>query len=170
VNNFPFVLVGISPLSRHIILVAPLVDPLLLLIVGGTRTLAFTTLSFWLGRTLGESALTWLDQRSKGASRIVRMMERFFRRWSYFAVFLLPLGAMACIAGVARMRPTGFFAVAIPGILFRLSLYAWFGESLREPILSLLGFIRIYQAEATVFLILGIGSYQLFKRRVRRSV
>ena len=169
VNNYPLLLVGISPLSRHVVLVAPLVGFPLLLLVCGTRTLAFTALAFWLGRGLGDEALVWLDERSKGAARFVRMMERFFRRWSYVAVFLFPLGAMACIAGVAGMPPARFFAVAIPGIVFRLGVYSWFGESLREPILALLEIIRTYQVEATAVLVVSIATYQLFKYYSRRN-
>ena len=169
VNNYPLVLIGISPLSRHIILVAPLVGVPLVFIVAGTRTLAFTALAYWLGRTLGETALTWIDQRSKGTSRFVRWLEQFFQRWSYLAVFFFPLGLMACIAGVSRMQPAGFFAAAIPGIAIRLGVYAWFGESLREPILTGLAYVRTYQIEATVLLVLGIGCYQLVKYRSRRS-
>ena len=168
-NNHPLWLVGISPLSRHIILVSPVVDSSMLIAVSGARTLAFTALAYWLGVTLGETALVWLEQRSAGATRIAKWMDGFFQRWSYFAVFLFPLGLMACIAGVSQMRAMGFFAAAIPGILFRLSVYVWFGESLREPILVLLEYIRSYQTELTLFLIASIAGYQLYKRRAKQS-
>ena len=38
VNNHPVVLIGISPLGRHMVLVAPLVGAPLVLLVGGLRT------------------------------------------------------------------------------------------------------------------------------------
>ncbi len=169
VNNHPLVLIGISPLSRHMILVAPLIGAPMLLLVGGLRSLAFTAVSYVLGRSIGEPGLVWLEQRSENAGRFVRWLERFFQRWSYVAVFIFPLGVMACVAGVARMRPVGFFAAATAGIMFRLSLYVWLADSIRGPIMRLLEFIRIYQVPATVVLVVGIGAYQVYKRRGRGS-
>jgi membrane protein DedA with SNARE-associated domain len=170
VNNHPLVLIGISPLSRHMILVAPLVGAPMVLLVGGLRSLAFTVVSYILGRSIGEPGLVWLEERSANAGRFVRWLERFFQRWSYFAVFVFPLGVMGCVAGVARMRPFGFFAAAIAGITFRLSVYVWLADSIRGPIMSLLEFIRIYQVPATVVLVIGVGTYQVYKRRGRGSL
>ncbi len=62
-----------------------------------------------------------------------------------------------------------FFAAATAGITFRLSLYVWLAVSIRGPIMRLLEFIRIYQVPATVVLVIGIGTYQLYKRRRRSS-
>ena len=169
VNNHPLVLIGISPLSRHMILVAPLVGAPMVLLVGGLRSLAFTAVAYFLGRSIGEPGLVWLEQRSENAGRFIRWLERFFQRWSYLAVFIFPLGVMACVAGVARMRPVGFFAAATAGIAFRLSLYVWLADSIREPIMRFLEFIRIYQVPATVVLVIGIGTYQVYKRRRRGS-
>lgn len=165
VINYPLLLVGISPLSRHMILVAPVVGPWWLLLVGGARLLIFTALAYLLGRTLGEPGLSWLDQRADKTARFVRWLERFFQRWSYFAVFVFPLGAMACVAGVARMRPVGFFICAISGIAFRLSLFAWLASSIREPLMIVLEFIRTYQLPATGLCVVSVAAYQFFKWR-----
>ncbi len=169
VNNHPLVLIGISPLSRHMILVAPLVGAPMVLLVGGLRSLAFTAVSYFLGKSLGEPGLVWIEQRAEKAGRFVRWLERFFQRWSYLAVFVFPLGVMACVAGVARMRPYGFFAAATAGITFRLSLYVLLADSIRGPIMRLLEFIRVYQVPATVVLVVGIGTYQVYKRTRRGS-
>jgi hypothetical protein len=67
------------------------------------------------------------------------------------------------------MRPFGFFVAATAGITFRLSLYVWLADSIRGPIMRLLEFIRIYQVPATVVLVIGIGIYQVYKRRAGRS-
>ncbi|MFP6655537.1 MAG: hypothetical protein VCB25_07900 [Myxococcota bacterium] len=167
VSNHPLVLIGISPLSRHMILVAPLVGAPMVLLVGGLRTLAFTAVSYFLGRSLGEPGLVWLERRAEKAGRFIRWLERFFQRWSYLAIFVFPLGAMACVAGVSRMHPYGFFTAATAGIAFRLSLYVWLADSIREPIMRLLEFIDAYQFPATVVLVIGIGVYQVYKRRRR---
>jgi len=167
--NYPLVLVAISPLGRHMVLVAPIVSTGWLLLVGGARSLTFTAFSYQLGRTLGEPGLLWLDQRAQKAARFVRWLERFFQRWSYAAVLIFPLGVMAGIAGVARMRPVGFFICATIGIALRLSLYIWLASSIREPIMALLEFIRAHQAPATAVCVVGVGSYQFIKWRRRQA-
>jgi membrane protein DedA with SNARE-associated domain len=167
--NYPLALIAISPLGRHIVLVAPIVGSGWLLLIGGARSLTFTAFSYQLGRTLGEPGLVWLDQRAAKAARFVRWLERFFERWSYLAVFIFPLGVMAAIAGVARMRPLGFFACASLGIAFRLSLYIWLASSIREPIMALLEFVRAHQLPATAVCVLGVSSYQYIKWRRRRG-
>ena len=168
--HYPLTLVGISPLGRHIVLVAPVVDAGWLLLVGGTRFLIFTAFSYQLGRSLGEPGLVWLDQRAEKAARFVRWLERFFKRWSYFAVLIFPLGAMACIAGVARMPPVGFFICAICGIAFRVSVYIWVADSIREPIMVVLEFIRAHQVSATAACVVGVSSYQIFRWRRRQGI
>ena len=165
VNNYPLVLIGMSPLSRHMILVAPLVGAPMVLLVGGLRTLAFTAFAYFLGRALGEPALVWIEERGQKTGRFVRWLERFIHRWSYLAVFIFPLGLMACVAGVTRMPPRGFFLTAFAGIMFRLSLYIVLADSIRAPIMSFLEFIRIYQIPATIAVAVGIGAYQIYKHR-----
>ncbi len=167
VNNYPLLLVAISPRSRHIVLVTPLLAAPLLLFVACLRNLAFTAFSFFLGRSLGEPGLVWLEERSKGFGRFVRWLERFFLRSSYLAVFVFPFGSMAFIAGVARMRPLGFFAAAIPGITFRLGLYILLGDTLREPIMNILTFVRAHQVPITIAFALSMAMYQLYKHKWR---
>ena len=168
VNNYPLVLVGISPISRHIILVAPIVSLPMLFLVGGLRSLTFTTFSYFLGRSLGEPGLVWLEQKAERAGRFVRWLEGFFLRWSYLAVFVFPLGVMACIAGVARMRPGGFFLAATLGLALRMTLYILLADAIRGPIMILLDWLRTNQFAATVAVAGSIAGYQIYKYR-RRS-
>lgn len=168
-SNYPLVLIGISPVSRHMILVAPIVGPWWVLGVGGARTLLFTTVAYFLGRAIGEPGLVWLDQNSKNFSRFVRWLQRFFQRWGYAAIFVFPLGAMASIAGAARIPPVPFFVCATAGIVFRLSLLVLLAHSIREPLMELIELIRAYQLPATLFCIAAVGAYQWWKHRRRRA-
>lgn len=164
-SNYPLVLIGISPASRHMVFVAPIVGPWLVLLVGGGRTLLFTTTAYFLGRAIGEPGLLWLDQHSKNFSRFVRWLQRLFQRWSYFAIFIFPLGAMASIAGAARIPPVPFFICAIAGITFRLSVLVLLAESIREPLMVFIELVRTYQLPGTVICVVGVVGYQLWKRR-----
>ncbi|MCP4037174.1 MAG: hypothetical protein GY733_09580 [bacterium] len=163
VNNYPRLLIALSPVSRHVVLVVPLVGPWWVLLIGGLRHLAFTAFSYFLGRAIGEPGIVWLERRAKAAGRFVRFIERFFQRWGYFAVFVFPLGAMAAIAGMARMNPTAFFVVAIAGIVFRLGLLALLATRLHGPITTLLELIREWQGPATLACIALVAGYQFYK-------
>jgi membrane protein DedA with SNARE-associated domain len=126
--------------------------------------MAFTTTAYFLGRAIGEPGLVWLDQHSKTFSRFVRWLQRFFQRWSYFAIFVFPLGAMASIAGAAGIPPIPFFVCAIAGVAFRLSLLVLLAESIREPLMKFIELVQVYQLPATAVCIAGVVGYQVWKR------
>ncbi len=169
VNNHPLLLIALAPVSRHIVLVVPIVGGLVMIAIASVRHLLFTGFSFWLGRTIGEPGIGWLEARAEKTGRFVRWLQRFFNRWGYFAVFVFPLGVMAAIAGMAQMSPTGFFAVAIVGIVARLALLSLVATSLREPILWLLEIIREWQGPATLACIAVVGGWQFLKWRKRQA-
>ena len=90
-NHFPLLLIALSPISRHLVLVAPTVDPALFVAVALGRRLAFYIPCFLLGRNLGDAALTWLDARFRGAARFIQWLDQIFQRAQYPAVFFLSL-------------------------------------------------------------------------------
>ena len=53
VNHYPLLLIALSPLGRHMVLVAPMVDPIAFVVVAVARRMGFYLASFHLGRTLG---------------------------------------------------------------------------------------------------------------------
>jgi membrane protein DedA with SNARE-associated domain len=166
-SNYPLALIGMSPASRHMVLVAPIVGPWLVLTVGGARMLLFTAIAFFLGRSIGEPGLIWLDQNSVKISRFVRWLQGVFQRWSYVAIFIYPVGAMASIAGAARMSVAPFFLCAVAGILFRLTVLVLLANSIREPLLEFIDLVRAYQWPATAVCLAVVVVYQLWKRRAK---
>lgn len=163
--NYPRLLISISPNSRHLVLVAPVVGLGALLSFALVRRMLFTFVAYWLGRSLGEPGLVWLEQRAQKSARFVRWLERFFKDWSYLAVVAFPHGAMASIAGIAKMRPIGFFPCALVGITIRLVLLYMLASQIRGPIMMLLEFIRAYQLPVTGAVIGAVLAYQYWKRR-----
>ena len=102
-NHFPLLLIALSPTGRHLILVVPTVHPAAFVAVATLRRLAFYVPCFILGRTLGSTALAWLETRFRGAARFVQWLDRIFQRAQYPAVFFLPGPIMSTIAGNAQM-------------------------------------------------------------------
>ncbi len=169
VNNHPLLLIALAPVSRHVVLVVPVVGVAAMIMVAGLRHMAFTTFAFILGRTIGEPGIVWLEARAEKTGRFVRWLQGFFNRWGYFAVFVFPLGAMAAIAGMARMNPKGFFSVAIAGVVVRLGLLALVASSLREPILWFLELVRRWQGPATLGCVALVAVWQFWKWRKRQA-
>lgn len=169
VNNNPLLLIALAPVSRHIVLVVPVVGALAMIAIAGVRHMLFTTFAFFLGRAIGEPGIVWLESRAAKTGRFVRWLQAFFNRWGYFAVFVFPLGAMAAIAGMARMNPRGFFAVAIVGVVTRLFLLSLVASSLREPILWFLEVVRRWQGPATLVCVSLVAGWQFWKWRKRQN-
>ena len=57
VNHYPLVLIALSPLGRHFVLVAPIVDPAAFMVVAVTRRMLFYLAAFYLGRAMGPAGL-----------------------------------------------------------------------------------------------------------------
>jgi membrane protein DedA with SNARE-associated domain len=167
-NHFPLSLIALSPIGRHLVLVAPTVHPAPFIIVATLRRLAFYLPCFVLGRTLGAVALGWLETRFRGAARFVRWLERLFQRAPYPAVFLLPGPIMSTIAGKSRMPMPVWISLVASGLLLRMIVIVWFGEWMREPIERLLVLFDEYWIPGTLVLVTGTAIYQWRKRQLVR--
>jgi membrane protein DedA with SNARE-associated domain len=165
VSHYPLLLIALSPIGRHLILVAPIVNPYAFIAVAVGRRTAFYLACFYLGRALGAAAIDWLEARWPRSARFVRWLERLFERWSYAAVFLLPGPAMSTIAGDSTIHVGVFLALLTAGLVLRMLIVIWIGDWLREPIEVLLAWIREYWLPGTIVLIAGIALYQRRKRR-----
>ena len=167
-NHFPLLLIALSPSGRHLILVAPTVHPAAFVAVATLRRLAFYVPCFILGRTLGTTALAWLETRFRGAARFVQWLDRIFQRAQYPAVFFLPGPIMSTIAGNAQMPVATWIPLVACGVVLRMVVVVWFGEWLREPIERLLELIDEYWIPGTIVLVAGTVLYQ-WRRRTGRT-
>jgi membrane protein DedA with SNARE-associated domain len=165
VNNYPLLLIALSPIGRHLILVAPIVDPIAFIGVAITRRLVFYLGSFYLGRALGESGITWLGARSARAARFVVWLQQLFRRAPHVAVVLLPGPMMSTLAGMSGMRRSPFFILTTLGLFFRMVITVRVAEHLREPIEAVLAFVDEYWMEGTVVMVIVVLIYQWSQRR-----
>ncbi len=139
-NDLPLLLIVLSPVIRHLVLVASSVSPAAFLSVAILRGLVSIVVGFQLGRAVGRSGLRWLDVRSPGFGRFVRWIERLFERSAPAAVLLLPGLLVAVLAGISGMRVATLLALAVVGLALRMLAILSFGLWLREPIQWLLQF------------------------------
>ena len=65
------------------------------------------------------------------------------------------------------MSAAPFFFCAVAGILFRLTVLVLLANSIREPLLEFIDFVRAYQWPVTAVCLAVVVVYQLWKRRAK---
>lgn len=165
VNHAPLVLVLLSPIGRHLVLAAPLLDPVVFVVAVTARRMLFYLASFYLGQALGPPGVLWIEARAHRFGRFVRWLERIFVRWDR-AVILLAVGpTTSALAGISGMSVRTFSLLAAPSLVARLVAIVFLAEWLEAPIRELLVWIDTYWVEGTVVLIVLIGGWQIYNLR-----
>jgi hypothetical protein len=160
VNHYPLLLLALSPLGRHLWLVAPTVDPVALMIVLVGRRMLFYVASFHLGRSLGPQGIVWVESRAAWFGRFVRWLERLFDRASHAVVLLMTGPTVSALAGVSGMRPGVFVALATAGLVARVALVIVLAEEIRDTLETILAWIDSYWIPGTVLMVGGVVVYR----------
>ncbi len=163
-NHFPLLLVALSPLGRHLVLVAPIVDPIALTAVLIARRMLFYLASFQLGRALGPFGIPWIEARAARFGRFVRWVERLFSRAPYLVVLLMTGPTVSALAGVSGMRRTVFVPLATLSLVLRMLLVLAFAEWMREYLEIALAWIDQYWIPGTIVMVLLVAVYRWRRR------
>jgi hypothetical protein len=167
VGHFPLLLIALSPLGRHMLLVAPIVDPVAFVVVAVVRRMAFYLACFQLGRGLGPTGVAWLEARAARFARFVRWVERLFARAPHLVLFVMAGPTTSGLAGITGIRILPFLGLATTSLVLRMLLLLAFAELLREPLEWVLAWIDENWVSGTLVLVLGTLVYQW--RRMRRA-
>ena len=170
VGHYPLLLIALSPLGRHMLLVAPIVDPVAFVAVAVLRRMAFYLACFQLGRGLGPTGVLWLEARAARFARFVRWVERLFARAPHLVIFAMAGPTTSGLAGIAGIRPLAFVSLAASSLVLRMLLVLAFAELLREPIVWLLTWIDEYWLPGTLVLAVGTLVYQWLRIRRARAL
>ena len=144
-EDHPLALIALNSQNRTLILTTNQLDAWSYYLVGATRLLVADPLFFLIGHWYGDTALRWLETRTKSFGQIIRQWEHVFAKAAYPLIFIAPNNPICLFAGAAGMSVTGFFVVNIAGTLTRLYLIRRLGETFEEPIEDVLGFFRDYR-------------------------
>ena len=93
----------------------------------------------------GDVGIRWIEKRSGPDARMLRTVERLFRRGAYVVVAVWPINIVCVLAGATKMRPLPFFALNITGTVMRITLIFFLGDLLSAPLHDIAGFISRYQ-------------------------
>jgi membrane protein DedA with SNARE-associated domain len=156
VNSHPLRLLAMNARNRNLILVTNNLDAPSYYIVGTLRLLLADPLFFLLGHWYGDTAIHWMERRTKSFGSMLRQMEGWFAKAAYPIVFIAPNQYICLFAGAAGMSVVGFFVANISGTLVRLYLIRRLGEAFEAPIDDVLEWIRDYR---TPLLVISIALF-----------
>lgn len=142
VNSHPLTLLAMNARNRNLVLVTNNLDPLSYYLVGTLRLLLADPLFFLLGHWYGNTAIEWMEERTKSFGKLMRQMEGWFARGAYPVVFIAPNQYICLFAGAAGMSVPGFLIANVSGTVVRLFLIRRLGETFEAPLDDLLEFIR----------------------------
>jgi membrane protein DedA with SNARE-associated domain len=141
-ERHPLALIALNAQNRTLILTTNQLDPWSYYIVGAARLLAADPFFFLIGHWYGDTAIAWLERRTKSLGQLIRQWEGFFSKAAYPLIAFAPNNPLCLLAGATGMSVTGFFIANVTGTFARLYLIRRLGESFEAPLDDVLGFMR----------------------------
>ena len=160
VGHYPLLLVALSPLGRHIVLVAPVANPVALVVVTIARRIVFYLACFHLGRALGPAGISWIEKRAARFAVLVRWTEALFARAPRLVVLFMAGPTISALAGVSGMRASTYTPLAIASLMLRMIVLLSFAKWLREYLEIMLAWIDEYWLPGTVVMVAGVALYR----------
>lgn len=164
-TSHPLTLVALNSRNRNLVLVTNQLDALSYYGMATFRLLLSDPLFFLLGYWYGESAVGWMEKRTRSVGSTMRQIEGLFGRGGLVLVFVAPNNIVCLLAGAAGMSVSAFFAANVAGTVVRLYLVRRVGEAFDAPIQDLLGFLRDYRIPLLVVSVAIVTATTLWEFR-----
>ena len=165
----PWTLLAMSSNTTRMLLVQPLVPAHVFFGLAIARPLLLVPLYYFFGRCYGDAALRWAERKLGPNSKVIPVVERYFRRFSSVLIAWSPNGIVSVMAGATEMRARRFFAIAAAGTLIRVTLVYYLGDILSAPLRDIADFVGQYQWYLTP-LTFSVVAIQLVRRRKRNRL
>jgi membrane protein DedA with SNARE-associated domain len=141
-ERHPLALIALNSQNRTLILTTNQLDAWSYYLVGSIRLLVADPFFFLIGHWYGDTALRWLEGRTKSFGQLLRQWEGFFSKAAYPLIFVAPNNPLCLLAGASGMSVTGFLLTNVAGTVTRLYLIRRLGDTFEEPLDDVLGFMR----------------------------
>lgn len=145
ITERPLLQMFMNPRNRYLLLASPQVDVVPFLVVGFVRLVLTDPLFYLLGIQYGDAALRWAERKLDDDVGFIKTAERFFGRFGSAIILIAPSGYLCLLAGATGMRPRRFVVLNVIGTAGRLALFRVLGETFKDELLAVLGFIERYQ-------------------------
>ena len=160
-TEYPLVLIALSSANRNLILASGQLPFVTYFVVATIRLILPDVAFFYLGYDYGDRALGWMERRTPRVGAMLRELERVFGRYGYFIVplapLLIPSNPICLVAGASRMRPRVFWTLNLLGIVGRVLIMLWIGDTFEGAVSWLLDFIAEYRIPLTVVTVGLVG-------------
>jgi membrane protein DedA with SNARE-associated domain len=165
IANAPLLLVFLAPQARYLLLASRTAGTVPIVAVALTRRLLSVPIVYRLGALHCTGVLGWFDRRFRRLGRMMRAIERWFRRRRAPVVVAFPGGLTAFLAGDVRMPMLPLLGLTTVGLLARISFTLWLGEVFSRPLDATLGFISDHQWQMTTLTAALTALHLLHQRR-----
>lgn len=170
-THSPLGLLALSPLYRHMVLVATRVDFLPYMLVGVPARMLGSVLGYVVGVTYGEQAIVWMERRWRRMGRFVRVLERWFERAAPLLLFAWPGPLFCSLAGAAGMPAWLFLVLATLGQALQLAIAYHLGGVLAPWLAPIVKFFGDYTLSATLaFVLIALLYYRWRRPRWRNEL
>jgi uncharacterized membrane protein YdjX (TVP38/TMEM64 family) len=147
--NAPLGLIVLTPALQHVVLTAPLIDPVLLISVATARRVLSLLSFYWLGGLYGYRVVRWIERQSPTAGAYVRWIERLIMRFGMVALVVFPIHTVSGLAGAAGMNVWRFIVAISLGQLVHIGASVIFGEAISEWTTPFITMVTEHLLEAT---------------------
>lgn len=166
----PLWLLALSPLDRHLVVVATRVDLLPFMLVALPARMLGAFWSYVVGYGYGEQGLVWTEKRHPRTGRYLRWLERGFRRASVPLLFLWPRPLGCALAGTVRMPLWQFALAGSAGQAMWIVLTYRLGEKLAPALEPIIAFFREHMLGATLVSVGAVVLYRMWRRSRREAI
>ena len=164
-DTHPLALLALNARNRIVLLVTNRIDAVPYYVVGTARLIASDPLFFLLGMFYGDTAVQWIERRSKTFGESIRLYEQLFRKAAYPLVFIAPNNYICLFAGASGMSLTAFIVLNLTGTVARLYVLRVVGDIFSRPIDAILGFFADYRIPLLILSVGLVGVIVLVDRR-----
>ncbi len=145
ITERPLLQMFLNPRNRYLLLASPQVDTIPFFVVGFVRLVLTDPLFYLLGVQYGDAALRWAERKLDDDVGFIRTAERLFARFGSVVILIAPSGYLCLLAGATGMRVRRFVVLNLAGTVGRLVLFRVLGETFKDELLRVLGYIQRYQ-------------------------
>jgi membrane protein DedA with SNARE-associated domain len=164
----PLLLLALSPITRHLVLAAPITDVVPFVAIATARRVLSCGVAYWVGLSYGELGLKWVEGRYPRFRRFVHWLEHAFHKVGPLLLVVAPSPPMCALAGTLRLSKWHVLPAALIGQLVWVGLAYWLGDFLSAWTGPILVWLREHVVEATAACIALFGGYQVIKRMRRK--
>jgi len=165
--DHPLLLIALSPLPRHIILVAGKTPMLALVTIATIRSLLSCIVAYEIGRHYGPRAVHLFEKRSPRMGGFVRGFERIFLRAAPLFLMLSPGPLTSMLAAVSGNRRATTWTISAVGLAIWASVNYKIGDWLRPYTGAVLAFFEQHLLPITIACIVLVLGYQWVARQRR---